>query len=493
MGNTDVVVIGGGPAGVTAALRACELGARVSLVERARLGGTCANDGVVPVRVLAKAARLLRDSDSFAAYGLEGGRPRVDFARLVSRTQKVVFGMHEKKQLPYFLESAGVRLHTEAGRVAFVDPHAIQMRDGRRIEGERFILCTGSRPRPMSFPGAELALTYQSIWSLTRAPQSLVVVGAAHTGCQLASVFASFGTKVWLLEVGPHILGGEDTMVSQEVHLALRRRGIDIRTSIGGLRSIQPVDGGMEIHFGGQGDPETLQAEAVVLAVGQAANTEELALEVAGVATERGFVAVDDRYQTTAPHIFAAGDITGRMKLVQSASLEGRIAAENAVLGGGEGYRHQIVPHGGFTDPEYASVGQTETEARRAEPGCAVAQVRFTELDRAIVDGLPEGACKLIVSAESHRLMGAHVVGEQALEIVHLVAAGMAADMRVEQLARLELAYPTYIAIIGLAARRVVRDLGGMALAPEWSALGRPLMAEWEQSASFESQGELPS
>jgi dihydrolipoamide dehydrogenase len=493
MGKMNVVVVGGGPAGVTAALRACELGAQVTLVERARLGGTCANDGVVPVRVLAKAARLLRDSDSFSAYGLEIGRPRVDFARLVSRTQQVVFGMHEKKQLPYHLESAGVRLHTKAGRAAFVDPHTIQAGDGTRIQGDRFILCTGSRPRPVSFPGAELALTYQGIWSLARAPESLVVVGAAHTGCQLASVFASFGTRVWLLEAGAQLLGGEDGMVSQEVHRALSRRGIDIRTSIGGLRSIQPIDEGVEIHYGIEGQPESVRAEAVVLAVGQAANTEELALEVAGVATERGFVAVDDRYQTTARHIFAAGDITGRMKLVQSASLEGRIAAENAVLGGGEGYRHQIVPHGGFTDPEYASVGKTEAEARQAEPGCVVAQVRFAELDRAIVDGLPEGACKLIVSAESHKLLGAHVVGEQALEIVHLVAAGMAADMRVEQLARLELAYPTYMAIIGLAARRVMRDLGGMALAPEWSALGRPLIAEWERSESLDAPGERPS
>jgi dihydrolipoamide dehydrogenase len=345
-------------------------------------------------------------------------------------------------------------------------------------------LCTGSRPRPIRFPGAEHALTYQSIWSLRRAPKSLVVVGAAHTGCQLASIFSSFGTKVWLLEVGPQILGGEDAMVSQEVAQAMKRRGIDIRTSIGGLRAIEPIEGGVEVFFGGESSPERLRAEAVVLAIGQAANTEELDLQAAGVATERGFVVVDDCYQTTTPHIFAAGDITGRMKLVQSASLEGRIAAENAVLGVREGYRHQIVPHGGFTDPEYGSVGQTEAEARKWEPDCAVAEVRFSELDRAIVDGLPEGACKLIVSAESHRLLGAHVVGEQALEVVHLVAAGMAADMRVEQLARLELAYPTYIAIIGLAARRVVHDLGGMALAPEWSALGKPHLAEWERSAA---------
>jgi pyruvate/2-oxoglutarate dehydrogenase complex dihydrolipoamide dehydrogenase (E3) component len=157
------------------------------------------------------------------------------------------------------------------------------------------------------------------------------------------------------------------------------------------------------------------------------------------------------------------------------------VAAENVVLGDTQPYRHKIVPHGGFTDPEYGSVGLTEEKAREKEP-CLVATVPYADMDRAVIDGRPEGFCKLIVAAASHRLLGVHVVGEQALEVVQLVASMMAGDMVVEQLADLELAYPTFTAILGLAARLIVAELGESAVAPQWRALRpvRELRAEWE-------------
>jgi pyruvate/2-oxoglutarate dehydrogenase complex dihydrolipoamide dehydrogenase (E3) component len=200
------------------------------------------------------------------------------------------------------------------------------------------------------------------------------------------------------------------------------------------------------------------------------------------VQSERGYVLVDEYLRTSASHIFAAGDITGRMMLVQSAGFEARIAAENAVLGAGQPYSHKIVPHGGFTDPEYGSVGLTEERARVIEPDCAVAVVPYSALDRAVIDDHPQGFCKMIVSQESHRILGAHVVGEQALEIVQLVGAGMAADMWVEHLAELEMAYPTYTAIIGLVARKLAHQLGVVPLSPQWRSLGKPYAAEWERS-----------
>ena len=170
--------------------------------------------------------------------------------------------------------------------------------------------------------------------------------------------------------------------------------------------------------------------------------------------------------------------------LVQSAGYEALAAAENAVLGAGHPERHPIVPHGGFTDPEYASVGLTEAQAQAAGD-YLVAQADYRELDRAVIDNRTNGLCKLIVSPENHRILGAHVVGEQALEIVHMAAAGMAAGMWVEQLADLQIAYPTYTAIIGLAARKITRQLGVVPLAPEWRSLEKrqphkSLRAEWE-------------
>ncbi|HQF71721.1 MAG TPA: FAD-dependent oxidoreductase, partial [Promineifilum sp.] len=214
-------------------------------------------------------------------------------------------------------------------------------------------------------------------------------------------------------------------------------------------------------------------------------NVEGLGLETVGVKTERNYITVDDALRTSAPHIFAAGDVNGRMMLVQSAGYEARIAAENAVASRGDGdmteYCPQIVPHGGFTDPEYGSVGLTEKAARAAGHDIVVALASYINMDRAVIDGNTEGFCKLIVAADSHRILGGHVVGEQAVEIVQLVAAAMAAGSSVESLASLEISYPTYVAIVGLAARRAVHYLGLMKLAPEWREMGPHYAAEWER------------
>ena len=261
-----------------------------------------------------------------------------------------------------------------------------------------------------------------------------------------------------------------------------RRRGIRVMTGIEGVERIEQAGMERTLYYRFDGGLHALSAEAILLSTGWLGNLSSLNLPAAGVETERNYVRVDDHLCTSAPHIYAAGDITGRMMLVQSASYEARIAAENAVLGGDAAYRHQIVPHGSFTDPEYASVGLTETAARKVG-NVAVAVVPYAELDRAIIDGHTDGFCKLIVERETLRLVGVHVIGEQALEIVHVVAAGMASGMTVHQLAELEIAYPTFTAILGLAARRIARDLGVVSLSPQWRALGRFQGAEWERQA----------
>jgi pyruvate/2-oxoglutarate dehydrogenase complex dihydrolipoamide dehydrogenase (E3) component len=477
----DVIVIGGGPAGVTAALRARELGASVALVESGQLGGTCTNDGCVPTRVLARAARLRRDAEQFGNYGLDGSQPYVHFQDLMAKVQQKVYAIHEKKQIAANLAQAGVELFTQAGRASFTSPQTIALENGSNLEGKQFILCVGGHARRFPFPGEEHALTHSDVWSLKELPESLAIVGGAATGCQLASIFAAFGVQVTLLEVNSRLLRLEDEIVSRGLTESFRQRGITILNGIGGVDQIERAGRDLILHYRKDDQPQTLRVAAVVMAVGWVGNIEGLNLEAAGVEHQRGYILVNDSLQTSQPHIYAAGDITGRMMLVQSGSYDGRLAAENAVLGGLQPYRHSIVPHGGFTDPEYGSVGLTEEQARATDQEVVSAVVPYANMDRAVIDGHTEGYCKLIVSAETHRILGAHIIGEQALETIHLVAGGMASDMWIEHLAELEIAYPTFTAVVGLAARQIVRDLGVMPLAAQWRALGKP-HAEWERT-----------
>lgn len=483
----DVIVIGGGPAGVMSALRVRELGASVALVERGRLGGTCTNDGCVPTRVLAHAARLIRDTAQHEHYGLLGERPQLDFGRLIGRTQEVVYSVHEKKQLHKHLESSGVTVYEGVGPARFVDPNTIEMGGtGEKLSAKYFIICAGGYARRLPFPGEEYALSHSDVWSLKKLPHRLAIVGAAATGCQLASVMNAFGAEVTMFDVAPHILPLEDESVTEALQNAFTRRGIRIVCGISGIERIEKDDETMRFVYKKDGEEISLDVDAVIVAVGWPGNVDLLNLSAAGVQTERGYIVADDYLRTTAPHIFVAGDIDGRMMLVQSAGYEARVAAENVVgelkgPGAMRTYRPLIVPHGGFTEPEYGSVGLTEKKAREAGHDFVVALASMVNLDRAVIDGYTDGFCKLIVSRDTRRVLGAHVVGEQAVEIVHLIAANMASEATIENLATLELSYPTYISIVGLAARRAVLNLGLMQLAPEWCEMGPFYAAEWER------------
>lgn len=478
----DLIVIGGGPSGVTAALRGRELGASVALVERGAMGGTCTNDGCVPTRVLARAARLMANARQYADYGMTVPAPELDFRQLLARTQAIVYEIHEKKQLIAHLETSGARIFANVGEARFVDPHTITLPDGRQLRGEKFILAAGGRARRLDFPGEALALTHSDIWRLQAQPRSVIVVGGAATGCQLATIFNAFGSQVTVLDVAPTMLAAEDALVAQTMTAAFQRRGITVIPRIGGIERIERQGDELALVYKWGDGLQTAVAEAIILSTGWLGNLDGLNLAAAGVETDGRYVLADDTCRTSAPHIFAAGDIDGRMMLVQSASYEARIAVENALLNGMERKAYQIVPHGGFTHPEYASVGPTEEQARQ-NGACAVAVAEFADLDRAVIDGRTEGFCKLIVDRQSHKLLAAHVVGEQALEIVHVVAAGMAAGMVVEQLADLQIAYPTFTAILGLAARRIMAELSATEPTPEWHVLART-PTEWERKES---------
>src|SRR5687767_11822632 len=330
----DVVVIGGGPAGMIAALRAGDLGAKTVLVTRDEFGGMAANDGPVPVRTLAHAARLLRDARDLERYGIVVCEPSLDYARLLVRVREVVVDVRAHSTFSAQLKEAGVVVNERCGVARFTDAHTLETESGQRLRADKFIICTGGISRPLAVPGAKLTVTHSDAWGLTAVPPSMIVIGGGATGAQVASVFNAFGSRITLFHSGPRIVPTEDEEVSTAVAAAFRESGIDVRESFGVIESFEKTPDGVRMTFAKDGHLERAEAALAVVAIGWAANTAALNLDRAGVErNERQFVLVDEHLRTSAPHVFAAGDVTGKMMLVPQAIQQGFVAATNAVKG----------------------------------------------------------------------------------------------------------------------------------------------------------------
>jgi pyruvate/2-oxoglutarate dehydrogenase complex dihydrolipoamide dehydrogenase (E3) component len=454
-----IIVIGAGPAGVLAALRAADLGARTTLVTSAEFGGMAGNDGPVPVRTLAHAAKLIRDARHLGRYGIAVGEPALDYARLLARVREVVNDVRERSAFRGQLDRAGVIVHENAGHARFVDPHTLITESGLRLFGDKIIICSGGVSRRLPIPGFEWTSTHRDAWRLTSVPPSMLVLGGGATGVQVASIFNAFGTRVQLFEKGPRILRTEDEDLAAAVTSGLRESGMVVRESFGAVESFEKTATGVRMRFSKDGQRETAEARLVVVALGWGADTGGLDLAAAGVASDRrGFVQVNEYLQTSAPHIFAAGDVTGHELLVPPAIQEGFLAATNAVLGPTLPRVEGVHTIAGFTDPEYARAGLTEAKARETHD-VLTAVVRFDASVRTIIDGRTAGFCKLVVDRQSAEVLGCNVVGERAVEIAQVAAIAISARMRVDALAQVPLAFPTYTGNLAYVAAAAAREL----------------------------------
>ena len=455
----DVLVIGAGPAGVVAALRAADLGARTALVTRDEFGGMAANDGPVPVRTLAHAARLIREARQLGQYGIAVSQPELDYPRLLARVREVVHDVRAHSTWREQIESLHVSVHEHSGITRFIDSHTIETATGLRLSAEKIIFCTGGISRKLNVPGAQFTNTHSDAWSLTSVPPSMLVIGGGATGAQVASIFNAFGSRVELFHRGPRILPTEDEDISAAVATAFRKAGIMIQENFGEIESFEKTNAGVRMNYGRDGNRRNTEAALAVVAVGWEANVAGVNLLVAGVDTDsRGFVRVNEYQQTSAPHIFAAGDVTGRLLLVPPAIQDGFVAATNAVRGAMMTRGEAINPIGSFTDPEYAQVGLTESQAKVTH-NVIVTTLHFDTTTRTIIDDRTFGFCKLIVDRVSHKILGCHVVGERAVEITQVAAIAITAGMRVDELAHVPLSFPTYVGILGRVAATATRQL----------------------------------
>lgn len=455
----DVLVIGGGPAGVVAALRAADSGANTALITRDEFGGMAANDGPVPVRTLAHAARLIREARQLGQYGIGVGQPSLDYERLLERVREVVKDVRAHSSFRPQIDSVHVAVYENEGCARFIDPQTVETATGLRLRADKIIICTGGVSRRLSVPGSEFTATHSDAWALTSVPESMIVIGAGATGAQVASIFNAFGSTVQLFHAGPRILPTEDEDVSAAVAACFRESGIVVRENFGVIDSFEKTRSGARMHFSKDGKRESAEANVVVAAIGWVAETCTLDLAKAGVELDkRGFIRVDEFLRTSAPHVFAAGDVRGRLMLVPQAIQDGFIAATNAVRGITMKLPDQVAPIGSFTDPEYAQVGLTEVKARESHD-VVTGMVHFDSTTRTIIDGRTKGFCKLIADRQTRQILGCHVVGERAVEITQVAAVAMAGKMRVDDLAQVPLSYPTYAGVLGRVAATVTRQL----------------------------------
>ncbi len=466
----DLLVIGGGPAGVTAAIQGRQLGAKVTLLEADQVGGTNLNRGPGPVRTIARSARLAHDWESWATFGLEGPSPKPNLASILRNSDRVARHAFEKKHLADQLRRNGIDLVEHLGPVHFADPHLVTGGDGRSWGAERIVLAVGGHAGRLAIPGSELALTYGDLRGLTSLPAVVAVVGAADTGCQIASILSDFGTRVCLFEASPAIVPHADPSVSVELERAFQRQGIETFTDAV-VQSIRPHGDQLLLAYTSHSEFAETVVGAVFFAVGWPPNIEDLGLDAIGIRPGPHGIPVDDYLRTEVDHIFAPGDVNGRSMLVQVARLEGRVAAQNALLGATREVSYDVVPSASFTNPEYGGVGLTEPAAR-LDHDVVVGIAHYDELFRPVADGRDEGFCKLIADRSTRTVLGAHVLGEYSAEIIQVVVACMAAGMKVEQIAELPFAFPTYTEGITMAAQKVCSKLNIGDFPPVWSYLG---------------------
>ena len=423
-----------------------------------------ANDGPIPVRTLAQAARLIRESRQLGLYGIDASREPLDWhIGCLVRGGRAVEDARSQSSLRHDLEALGVTIHEHAGPARFVDTHAIETQSGLAFQGERIILCVGGKSRRLPIPGFELTATHSDAWNLTAVPSSMLVVGAGATGVQVASIFAAFGSRVDLFEAGHRILEAEDEDVSAAIASAFSAAGISVHEGFGTIDRFEETPDGVRMISSREGVQSSTEAALVIVAVGWTADTVGLRLDVAGIETDaRSHVDVDAYLRTSAPHVFAAGDVTSRCGLASIAIQDGYAAATNAVNGPTLTVGDQVIPVGSFTDPEYAHVGLTEQDAR-LEHDVVVSSERYDSAPRPIIDGRTVGFCKLVVDRPTRTLLGCHIVGERAVELAQLAAITMTAGMRVDEFARIPLSFPTYDVRC--------RSSGGISSRPEGEAL----------------------
>ena len=440
----DVVVVGTGPGGYVAAIRCAQLGLSVATVEDDRPGGVCLNWGCIPTKALLRNAEVVGLFNRAKEFGITVGEWKADYAQAVQRSRRVADRM--AKGVEFLFRKNKITLLLGRGTLKSARVVEVAGKDGATtLEAKRaVILATGSEPK--SLPG--VTIDEKRVVSSTGAvtnegrPGSLIVIGAGAVGIEFADVYAAYGVAVTVLEALPRVLPIEDEEVSTQIARLFSRRDITIRTGVK-VKSVTPGSEGVSVEVEAEGKIETLKADQVLMAVGRAARTRGLGLEALGVATERGFVTVSATMETSVKGIYAIGDMAGHQLLAHKAMAEGVVAAEAIAGQSPRPVDYGNVPSCTYCHPQVASIGLTEAAARAGGREIAVGKFPFTASGKAVAQGETEGFVKVVADKATGEILGAHIVGPEATELIHEFAVGRTLEATLDEIIHTMHAHPT--------------------------------------------------
>lgn len=439
MERFDLIVIGAGPGGYEAAAEAAALGRKVAVIERDELGGTCLNRGCIPTKALCRSAEVALTIGNSAEFGISSGEPVIDLPQIMARKEQILAGLRE---------SVGMVLKDVTvirGEAKFITASIVDV-NGESYTAPEIFIATGSRPAALDIPGKELAMSSDEFLSIQTLPKSLIIIGGGVIGMEFASIFSAFGVKVTVLEYCKEILPPFDAEIAKRLRTALKRRGIEIVTAA----QVTAIEPGMIVSYDVKGKTKTAEADQVLMAVGRKAVLPEGLAEL-GVRIERGAIAVDDNmkvlFDGSDPSdvtLYAIGDVNGRCMLAHAAYMHGLVALGKARL-------TDIIPAAVFTQPECAMVGLTEEKCNAEGREIKIGKAMFRANGKALAMGEPDGLVKIIADAKTDELLGCHICGAHAADLVQEVATAMTAGLKASAISDAVHAHPTLTEVVKAA------------------------------------------
>lgn len=476
MNEYDLTIIGGGSAGLVLAVAGAKLGMKTALVEKHRLGGDCLWTGCVPSKAILKSAKIAHYARDAEKYGVFVRDAQVDFARVMAHVHRAQHTIEQEHDNPERFREMGVNVIFGEGHFESSTTFVIRDQESGQnltLKSKKFVVTTGSRPTPPAIPGIDSVayLDSENVWELDRLPERLLVVGAGPIGVELGQAFHRLGAKVTIVQRSNRILTKEDTEVSERMLSYLRADGVEIflnthpvqidRISTSLSEELNPdiavwepqntevaEEYRVQLEVSDTGDEHEIVVDRILIAAGRKPNIEGLGLEKIGVKVGRGGIEVNNKLQTTVKTIYAAGDVVGHYLFTHVAAFQATQIVRNIFFPGARAINYSVVPWATFCDPEVARCGLTETEAREKHRAVDVFRVDLHDVDRAVAEGETKGFIKVVATRWKGKILGVHLVGSNAGEVIHEFVLAMNAGIPLRKLAGIIHVYPTFSSIV---------------------------------------------